>query len=301
MEPIKLLELTEENRTERLELRKIGIGSSDIAAICGLSKYRSALSVYRDKTSDTIDETENEHIEFGNWMEPHIRNRFPIAFKKKEGKEILVNAYPYILQHPEHPWMLYSPDGEMYHPEYEYGGIEIKTAGERQWKEWADEQLPDDYYLQCQWGMAVTSWQYMYIVALVGKRLLWLHIPRNQTVIDTIVEKGRIFWFDHVIPQIPPAPDGSEDAGQALKLLYPAEDGQAIELHGMLPEYDAYKTLQVEIKAKKKRLNEIGQKIMARMGTAEVAFIGDRKAIWKTQHRQETVIPATSFRKFQIY
>ncbi len=301
MEPIKLLEITPENRAEWLALRRTGIGSSDIAAICGLSKYRSALSVYLDKISDTIDQEENEHIEFGNWMEPHIRERFPVSFKKKEGKEILVNAYPYLLQHPEHSWMLYSPDGEMYHPEYEYGGIEIKTAGERQWKEWVDEQLPDDYYLQCQWGMGVTGWTYMYIVALVGKKLTWLHIPRNQDVIDTILERGKDFWFNHVIPRIPPAPDGSESAGQALKVLYPAEDGDKVELHQFIKEYDEYKTLNKEIKSKTQRLDQIKQIIQAAMGTAEVALIGERKATWKTQNREGHWVGPSQPRVFKIY
>jgi putative phage-type endonuclease len=301
MEAVKLLEIAEDNRQEWLRLRRSGIGSSDIAAVAGLSKYRSALSVYLDKISDTSEEIENEHIEFGNWMEPIIRAEFPRRYLKKEGVEILVDAFPYLLQHPEKPFMLFSPDGAMIHPVMEWGGIEIKTAGERQWKEWMEDNLPDEYYCQLQWGMGVTGWQYFYIVALVGKRLVWKLVPRNQDIIDKLIEIGQNFWLNNVLRGEPPMPDGSKDAERVLKALYPTEDGQVIELHGLLPEYETYKTLTQEIKDKEKRLSEIKQKIMAQMGTAEVALIGDRKATWKTVEKKEYMVKASSSRVFRIY
>jgi putative phage-type endonuclease len=301
MEVVKLLEITEDNRQEWLRLRRSGIGSSDIAAVAGLSKYRSALSVYLDKIGEAEEQEDNEHIEFGNWMEPIIRAEFPKRYLKKEGVEILVDAFPYLLQHPEKQWMLFSPDGAMIHQTADWGGIEIKTAGERQCKEWMEDNLPDEYYCQLQWGMAVTGWQYFYIVALVGKRLVWKHVPRNQDVIDTLTEIGENFWHSNVLRKVPPLPDGSEDAGRALKSLYPAEDGQVVELHGLLPDYEDYKTLTEEIKAKEKRLNEIKQRIMAQMGTAETALIGDRKATWKTVEKKEYMVKASSSRVFRIY
>lgn len=39
---------------EWLQYRRMGIGGSDIAAICGLSKWRSSMHVYLEKLGEAI-------------------------------------------------------------------------------------------------------------------------------------------------------------------------------------------------------------------------------------------------------
>ena len=39
------------NRAEWLKARRSGIGGSDVAAILGLNRYKSALDIYNDKIS----------------------------------------------------------------------------------------------------------------------------------------------------------------------------------------------------------------------------------------------------------
>ena len=52
---IDILEYTEDNW---LELRKKGIGGSDVGAIMGSNEYSSPLQVYKDKVEDGLYETE---------------------------------------------------------------------------------------------------------------------------------------------------------------------------------------------------------------------------------------------------
>ena len=47
------------NKQEWLKKRKNYLGGTDLAAICGLNPYRTALDVYLDKTSDDIAEDTN--------------------------------------------------------------------------------------------------------------------------------------------------------------------------------------------------------------------------------------------------
>ena len=51
------------NRQEWLKERKNYLGCSDIGAICGINKYKTALDVYMDKTSDEIKEVNNNCTE----------------------------------------------------------------------------------------------------------------------------------------------------------------------------------------------------------------------------------------------
>ncbi|WP_240491790.1 YqaJ viral recombinase family protein, partial [Acinetobacter baumannii] len=57
------------DRTAWLELRNKGIGGSDAAAIAGLSKYKSPVAVYLEKTGQLEQEEAGETAYFGNKLE----------------------------------------------------------------------------------------------------------------------------------------------------------------------------------------------------------------------------------------
>ena len=63
-------------RIEWLKARQTGIGGSDVAAILGLSKWKTPLDVYNDKIADTPSEESNPSIEWGNRLEPVIRQKY---------------------------------------------------------------------------------------------------------------------------------------------------------------------------------------------------------------------------------
>ncbi len=83
-----------------LRYRKQGIGGSDAGAICGLNPYCTAIHVYYDKTSDTIEETDNEAMRQGREFEEYVAQRFMEATGKK------VRRTHYMYQHPKYPFML---------------------------------------------------------------------------------------------------------------------------------------------------------------------------------------------------
>ena len=68
-----LVETKDLSREEWLEYRKLGIGGSDVAAILGISKWKSAIDLWLDKTNQTNDITEeNEAMQWGNITVPGI-------------------------------------------------------------------------------------------------------------------------------------------------------------------------------------------------------------------------------------
>ncbi len=291
-------DLTED---EWLEIRrKSGIGGSEMAAILGVNPYQSPLSVYYDKVEGS-DFEGNIHTEFGNWMEPHIRDEFPKRFLKTDDIQIQVYEYPYVIQHKKYPFLIGNIDGIMIHPELGTGIIEIKTASERNWQSWEEDKLPDMYYVQVMHYLAITDLSYAYIVALVGKRLLWKHIPRNEDIIKIIARQAKDFWHDHVLAKIPPAPIGLGSDTDTLKKLYPEEDGQVVELHEYQDKRDKYKELMKQKTEVEKEIETIKQQFMAAMGESETAMVGDRKVTWKTVNRKGFTVKPSSSRQLRIY
>ena len=76
MSKIVIAKTKDMNREEWLALRKKGIGGSDAAAVCGMSRYKGPLDVYLDKTNPVIEENDNEPMLFGRLFEPILRSEF---------------------------------------------------------------------------------------------------------------------------------------------------------------------------------------------------------------------------------
>ncbi len=301
-EPIILVDLSKVSEEKWLNIRKGYIGASEVSAVLGVNQWKSPLSLYLEKIGAVDGQVENEHIEFGKQMEAPIREWFPKKFEKAEGVKIEVQPCPYMFGHPVHKFLAASPDGVMEHPEHGDGGIEIKTASEYMWREWEEDNLPDAYYVQVQAQMLVTGWSYVYIVALVGKKLLWKLIPRNDEIINIIVDRCFDFWHNNVLAKVPPAPIGVGSDFDALKALYPAEDpGKTVELHEKQELYDEYKELAAQVKELTAKQDAIKQVFQAEMGDAETAYVGKKKATWKIQERKGYTVQPSSSRVFRIW
>ena len=61
---------------EQLEMRRAGITSTDISAICGLSSYKSAMEVYLEKVGKPIPREDTEAMYWGRSLETPIALRY---------------------------------------------------------------------------------------------------------------------------------------------------------------------------------------------------------------------------------
>ena len=64
------------DRETFLEIRRHGIGGSDVAAILGLSKFRTALDVFNDKTEKAAPQEETEAMHWGTLLEDVVAKEF---------------------------------------------------------------------------------------------------------------------------------------------------------------------------------------------------------------------------------
>jgi putative phage-type endonuclease len=100
-----MVSTTDMKYQEWLEYRRKGIGGSDVAAVCGLSKWKSPVEVWLDKTGQIEPEPAGEAAYWGTLMEPVIREEFT----DRTGLRVRqVNA---LLQHKRFPFMLANIDG----------------------------------------------------------------------------------------------------------------------------------------------------------------------------------------------
>ena len=137
----RLVDTTKITHEEWLRYRKMGISGTDAGSICGLNPYRSAMQVFIDKTTDTIEEIDNEAMKQGRDLEEYVAQRFCELTGKKVRR---ANA---IFSNDEHPWMLANFDRLIVG---ERAGLECKTVSAYGADKWKDGAVPMHYLLQCQ-------------------------------------------------------------------------------------------------------------------------------------------------------
>ena len=263
--------------SEWLEWRKKGIGGSDASVVCGISRYKSPVELWLDKTNQIPSVEAGEVAYWGTLLESVVRSEF----SKRTGIE--VQCVNQLLQSEEHPFMLANLDGICEHPEYGTCIFEAKTASAYKTGEW-DDAIPDEYQLQIQHYMAVTGYRGAYIAVLIGGNTFrWKFIERDEELISMLINLEANFWH-HVLNNTPPPMDGSDASAKFLAERFPDSvpksqitlPDKATEL---LQQYDDA-CEQLNIATEKKQYAENLLKEM--MGNNEIGTAGDRVITWKS-------------------
>lgn len=276
----KIFDSKNATRDEWLKARKLGLGGSDMAAVLGLSPWRSPIDVWLDKTSDTVEEKESEPMYWGNVLEEVVAQEFA----KRSGYKVRNNNFT--LQSNEHPYLLANIDREIVGLD---AGLECKTANAFKANEWDGDNVPDAYYIQCQHYMAVTGKSSWWIAALIGgNTFVYKEIKRNDEVIQAIIDTGAAFW-ELVESNTMPATDDSKACSDALKKLYKHSNGKAIELsaqyNNIIVDYLELKEQLAELESKKRGIENL---LKDALGENEKGSCGEHYVSWKSSKPRET-------------
>ncbi|PEX43874.1 hypothetical protein COJ42_13515 [Bacillus cereus] len=260
-----------------LQARTQGIGGSDVSAIAGLNKWKSAVQVFLEKTEVIEKEDiQSEAAYFGNVLEEVVAKEFS---KRMDLKVQRRNA---ILQHPEYPWMLANVDRLIVGEKI---GLECKVASEYLKKEWEDEAVPAAYLLQCQHYMAVTGYEAWWIAVLIGgNKFVHKKIERDEELIQYLIDIEKDFWLNNVEKNEPPMFDGSDASTELLKHLYPESIADSFVSLSKQEELliEARDQVDREIKVLQDQKAEYENKIKAKLGTNEAGGTENYKVYWKT-------------------
>lgn len=274
--------ITYKDQDQWVETRKLGIGGSDVAAVLGQSKYKSAAEVYETKVN-SVKFQGNRYTYFGHKLEPIVAE----CFQEKHNEYEVVEFEKTL----KRGFSLANIDRLLVNKETgEYGVLECKTTSAHNYKEWEEDTVPQEYYCQVQHYLAVTGLKFAYICCVIGGNdFREFAIERNEEECQLLLEKCENFWKEHVEKRVPPKADGTSAYERHQKelaekiesddVLDLSDDETAISTMEELKELEKkYSELEKEIKLKKQQLFD---KVMAQ--GCKKAVIQGAKINWITK------------------
>jgi putative phage-type endonuclease len=261
-----------------LDWRRKGLGGSDIAAICGMSRYKSPMEVYLDKLGEIPPIPDNPKMKAGRIIEPVVADWFA---EETGMKVIKQNA---IFQHPNHPHMLANIDRWL---PGQNAGLECKNTAEYCRGDWEGTTAPTEYILQANHYMAVTNADRWYIAVLIGGwDFQWRVIERDEELIKNLITIEDEFWNNNILAKQPPAL--SHQDTEYLKVTY--KDSIADSTIDLPEEaYSIIKSLvdaRQIIKAAEMQEESAKNQIKGIMQNKELAYWqGDLKFSWKANKK----------------
>ena len=260
-------------REDWLQYRKGGIGGSDAGAICGFNPYRSAMQVYYDKTTEEIEDIDNEAMRQGREMEEYVAKRF----SEKTGKNVRrANAMFY---DEKNPFMLADVDRMVVG---ENAGLECKTASPFMAEYWEGDKIPLSYQMQCYHYMSVCNADAWYVAVLIyGRDFKVYKLERDDEIIANLIQLEKDFWENHVLKRILPNPDGSKLADSVIAEYYKETSGTTVSLEGFDDRLKRREELVVLMDKMESEKRQIEQELKMYMGDAEKAENQLFRVSWK--------------------
>lgn len=267
--------LTEKQKKER----QLGLGGSDIAAILGLSTYKTPYHLYLEKKGILQGADEETPMQYwGHRLEDLIRDEFA----RRHNVEIVRLD---TVTHPFHDCLRANVDGFI--PELN-AVFEAKTCNQfaaNEWGESGTDVIPMPYLVQVAHYCSVLNANSAHIAVLIGgsdyREYLYV---RDLELERTIIEAACEFW-DCVQNDIEPPANNLVD----LRLMYPNHKPEkSLKIEGEILNYVCTLT---ETKKKIKELESLEEKyklhIMKHMQDAECLLNEEGKPVvtWKSNKK----------------
>lgn len=207
---------------EQLEMRRTGIGGSEIAALLGESRFASEFDVWLAKTQGWHIE-ESEDMKRGTFLEDGIARWYADRF----GIEPWRVQQPGTIRHKSVPVALCTPDRLIVGPETDRL-LSIKAPRRKTdaWGEPGTDIVPGEYLLQLQWEHAVYGYAgvEMHLAALLDGELCVYVVQADLELQKWLLDYAQQWWARHVVGGKQPSLDGSAQAKAWLKSRFPKDD-----------------------------------------------------------------------------
>ena len=224
----KLTPYDYENEEDWLELRKKGIGGSDVGAIMGINKYSSPLKVYKAKVENIVEDiSEKVAVRKGKDLESLIRAVYVVPKLREMG--YAVHPLNHLLINSDWPWLRANLDGiavNLENPKDYTKHIVIEIKVVTKWAEynWHGDDycgVPASYYAQVQEYMLVTGARKAMVCALFEEnwQMHYFDIPRDEKFIAELITKSKAFYDYNMGMQIPPRANYPVDKEMILEAM----------------------------------------------------------------------------------
>lgn len=197
---------------EQIAIRATGIGASEIAAIVGIDPWQSPIDVWLRKRGIVAlgTDEESEAAEVGSLLEPSLVD----LFRARTGLSQVTRPVKTYC-HPEHAWVLASPDALLGDPEHPDALAEFKVVGFNMRSDWEDG-VPLKVVAQVQWQMMVMRVTLCHVARLIGTDFQVIGVRADAEAQQLLFEAGQEFWRS-VQDGTPPPPSAMEDRREYLK------------------------------------------------------------------------------------
>jgi len=256
------------------------IGGSDIGAILGLSRFRSPLEVWMEKTGKEAKRLDSLPLRFGSFAEEFVASEY----SRVTGFELIHDESIYI--HPENAFMSAHMDRFVLEDRSSSPTriLECKTANpfsSGDWGEVGSDEVPMSYLFQCFWYMAITNINKVDLAVLFGNSDFRIYeIARDMELESAVLQKASVFWNDYVLKDIPPPAQSEVDCQTLFSKGDPAKSVEAKAETLLLTK--RLQSLNSEINVREEEISSIKQNIMNQMGDAEsLLYQGKILATWK--------------------
>jgi putative phage-type endonuclease len=260
-------------RAEWLAARREGITATDIPAILGLNKYKTAIDVWTEKVAPGPDDF-NPQIGEGEAALWGIVLEDVVAKTWAEHAGLKVRRIG-IIAHEDHSWqrasldrlVLDCPDGRC--------GLEVKTRSGYVGESW-DKGIPDDVKAQVRWQLHVSGLHHIHVIALIGgQRLVEHRVTENQIKPAELLEAAQIVWDAVQTGQAPQLPE-TMWTDEYLEALNPDRSGELevdAETIQLATEYNDILSVMRDLKAEQ---DEMRTKLIGALGEFETATSNGR-------------------------
>lgn len=265
------------NRDEWLKLRSQYIGGSDSAAVVGLNPYKSAYSVWAEKTGKIEPFGGNLATEVGTFLEEFVAKKF----EEVTGKKVRRNNRSMV--NDKYPWAIANIDREVVG---EDAVLEIKTTSEMNLKKFKNGEFPSQYYAQVMHYLGVTEKKVGYLAVLIGNHdFRWFTIERDEDEINALMEaESRL--YDCIKQGVPPVADGSASTSDALQNVYSCDNGRSVNLMAFESSIKQYISIGEQIKRLEESRDGIANTIKAYMKEDTFGETQGYNVSWKGQTRK---------------
>ena len=277
------------------------IGGSDIGAILGLSRFRTPLEVWMEKTGKEFKKLDSLPLRFGSFAEEFVASEYSRAtgFELLHDESIYIHsAHSYMSAHIDRFVLSNALSNALGNKLADDLGnqlsnnsplppsriLECKTANpfsSGDWGEVGSDQVPMSYLCQCIWYMAITGIDRTDLAVLFGNSDFRIYeIGRDKELEELVLAKASTFWNDYVLKDIPPPASNETDCQTLFSKGDATKKAQATE--ETLDLTKRLHALNGEITVREEELSTIKQNIMNQMGEAEqLTYQGRTLATWK--------------------
>lgn len=246
---------------KQLENRKNYVGSSDVAAILGLSPWATTFDVWLSKTSK-LDEVKHtsEAMEDGNLLESVVLRWASKELGAIEKRPAMLEAKYQELPIVSHPDGIVKSDGTP---------VEVKTAGMRgalqgNWGEAGTDEIPEQYLVQATVHMICMKSELCHVPAWVGHRgRIMYRVNRNPDLVSLILERVDAFW-KLVKSDTPPEGWPTYEVARMIR----RQEGKRIALPAS--PVATWRELEAKAKEAKDAADQAKAAVLAIMGDAQI-------------------------------